>query len=45
VQNLGTGAVDVTPGVYFDLLARQTSSSTSNVAANELTWYAIKVVE
>jgi hypothetical protein len=27
-RNLGTGTVDVTPGDYFDVLARQTSAST-----------------
>jgi hypothetical protein len=45
VQNIGTAVVDVTPGDYFELIARQTSGSTKDVAANELTWFAIDVVE
>jgi hypothetical protein len=38
-------AVDVSPGDYFEPIARQTSGSTENVAANQLTWSAIEVVE
>jgi hypothetical protein len=45
VQSIGTGVVDVTPGDYFELIARQTSASTKNVTADELTWFAIEVVE
>jgi hypothetical protein len=37
--------VAVTPGDYFELVARQTSGSTKNVAADELTWFAMEVVE
>ena len=44
VQSIGTGVVNVTPGGYFELVARQTSASTKNVAADELTWFAIEVV-
>jgi hypothetical protein len=45
VQSIGTGVVNVTLGDYFELIARQTSGSTKNVAANELTWFAVEVVE
>jgi hypothetical protein len=45
VQSIGSAVVDVTPGDYFQLIARQTSGSTENVAADELTWFAIEVVE
>ena len=45
VQSIGTGVVDVTPGDYFEFIARQSSSSTKNVAADELTWFALEVVE
>ena len=45
VQSIGSAVVDVTPGHYFELIARQTSGSTKNVAADELTWLAIEVVE
>ena len=45
VQSIGSAVVDVTPGDYFELLARQTSASPKNVAADELTWFAIEVVE
>jgi hypothetical protein len=44
VQSIGSAVVDVTPGDYFELVARQTSPSTKNVAADELTWFAIEVV-
>jgi hypothetical protein len=44
VQSIGSTVVDVTPGNYFEL-ARQTSGSTKYVAADELTWFAIEVVE
>ena len=45
VQGIGSAVVEVTPGDYFELIARQTSASTKNVAADELTWFAIEVVE
>jgi len=45
VQSIGSAVVDVTPGDYFELVARQTSASPKNVAADELTWFAIEVVE
>jgi hypothetical protein len=45
IQNIGTGVVNPIPGDYFELIVRQTSGSTRNVAANELTWFAIEVVE
>jgi hypothetical protein len=45
VQSIGSAVVDVTPGDHFELIARQTSGSTKNVAADELTWFAIEVVE
>jgi hypothetical protein len=44
VQSIGTGVVDVQPGDHFEPIARQTSGSTKNVAADELTWSAIEVV-
>jgi hypothetical protein len=37
--------VNVTPGDYFELIARQISGGTKNVAADEFTWFAIKVLE
>jgi hypothetical protein len=37
VQSIGTAVVDVTPGDYFELIARQTSGSTKNVVDDELT--------
>jgi hypothetical protein len=45
VQSLGSAVVDVTAGEYFELIARQSSGATKNVAADELTWFAIEVVE
>ena len=45
VQSIGTGVVNIAPGDCFELIARQTSGSTKNVAADELTWFAIEVVE
>jgi hypothetical protein len=45
VRSIGTSVVNVTLGDYLELIARQTSSSTMNVAADELTWFAIEVVE
>jgi hypothetical protein len=45
VQSIGSAVVNVTPGDYFELIARQTSGSTKNVAADELTWFAIEVLE
>ena len=44
-QSIGTGVVNVTASDYFELIARQTSASTKNVAADELTWFALEVVE
>ena len=44
-RGIGTGVVNVTLGDYFELIARQTSGSTKNVAADELSWFAIEVVE
>jgi len=38
VQGIGSAVVDVAPGDYFELIARQTSASTKNVAADELTY-------
>jgi hypothetical protein len=45
VQSTGTGVFNVMPGDYFELIPRHTSGSTENVAAGELTWFAIEVVE
>lgn len=45
MQGIGSAVVDVTPRDHFELIARQTSASTKNVAADELTWFAIEVVE
>ena len=45
VQSIGSAVIDVAGGDYFELIARQTSGSTKDVAANELTWFAIEVVE
>jgi hypothetical protein len=45
IQSIGSAVVQVTPGDYFELIVRQTSGSTKNVAADELTWFAIEVVE
>ena len=45
VEGIGSAVVDVTPGDYFELIALQTSASTKNVTADELTWFAIEVVE
>ena len=45
VQSIGSAVVDVTLGDYFELIARQTSGTSKNVAADELTWFAIEVVE
>jgi hypothetical protein len=36
---------DVTPGDSCELIARQTSASTKNLAADEITWFAIEVLE
>jgi hypothetical protein len=35
-------ARDLTPGDYFEIIVRQTSGSTKNVAADELTWFAVE---
>jgi hypothetical protein len=40
VQSVGSAVVDVIAGDYFELIARQTSASTKNIAAHELTWAA-----
>jgi hypothetical protein len=45
MQSIGTGVVDVQPSDYFELIARQPSGSTENVAADEPTRFAIEVVE
>jgi hypothetical protein len=45
VQSIGCAVVDVTPSDYFELVARQTSGATKSAAADELTWFAIEVVE
>ena len=45
MQSIGTAVVNVTPGDYFELIARQTSGATKDVAANEFTWFAIEVVQ
>ena len=45
IQSIGSAVVQVTPGDYFELIVRQTSGSTKNVAADELTWFAIEMVE
>jgi hypothetical protein len=45
VQSIGGAIVDVTPGDYVELVARQTYGSAKNVAADELTWLAIEVVD
>ena len=45
VQSIDSAVVDVTPGDYSELIARQTSGSTKNVAADELTWLVIELVE
>jgi hypothetical protein len=44
-QSIGTGVVNVTASDYFELIARQTSGAAKNVAADEVTWFAIEVVE
>jgi hypothetical protein len=36
---------DVTPGDSCELIARQTSASTKNLAADELTCFALEVLE
>jgi hypothetical protein len=43
LQSIGRAVIDVTPGDCFQL--PPTSGSTKNVAADELTWLAIEVVE
>jgi hypothetical protein len=45
VQSIGCAVVDVAPSDHFELIARQTSGSTKNVAADEFSWFAIEVVE
>jgi hypothetical protein len=45
VQGIGTALVDVQPGDYFGLIVRQTSGSTKNTVADEITWFAIEVVK
>lgn len=37
VQSIRSAVVVVTPGDYFEFIARQTSGSTKNVAGDELT--------
>jgi hypothetical protein len=43
VQSIGGDVVNVMPGDYFELIARQTSGATKDVTADELTWFAIEV--
>lgn len=45
VQGIGSAVVGVIAGDHFDLIARQTSGSTKNLAADEPTWFAIEVVQ
>ncbi len=45
MQSIGSAVIDVAPGDHFELVARQTSGGTKNVAAGELTWFVIEVVE
>jgi hypothetical protein len=45
VQSIGRAVVEVTLGDYVELIARQTSGATKDVAADELTWFAIEVAE
>jgi hypothetical protein len=45
LQSIGRAVIDVTPGDYFELIAPPTFGATKNVAANELTWFALEVVE
>jgi hypothetical protein len=45
VQSIGRAVVDVAPGDCFELIACQTSGSPKNVAADELTCFAIEVVD
>ena len=37
--------INVAPGNYFELIARQTFAPTKNVPADKLTGFAIEVVE
>jgi hypothetical protein len=39
-EAIGSAVIDITPGDRFELIARQTSASTKNIAAHELTWDA-----
>jgi len=41
VQSIGSVVVDVIPGHYFRIIARQTSGATKNVAAGKLTSFAM----
>jgi hypothetical protein len=41
-QGIGSAVIDVMPGDYFGLIARQTSGATKHIAADELTWFAIE---
>ena len=45
VQSIGTSMINVAPGNYFELVARQTFAPTKNVPADKLTGFAIEVVE
>jgi hypothetical protein len=45
VQSIGTAVVDLRPGDYLELIARQTSGAPKTVAADELTWFALEVVD
>jgi len=42
VSGIGSAVVEVAPGDHFKLIARQTFGSTKNVAADELTWFALE---
>jgi hypothetical protein len=45
VQSIGSVVMGISAGDYFELIARQTSGATKDVAADELTWFTIEVVE
>jgi hypothetical protein len=44
-QSIDSAVVAVARDDYFELIAHQTSGAIKNVAADELTWFAIEVVE
>jgi hypothetical protein len=45
VQGVAGAAVDVTPGDYLKLDSRQITGSAADIAAGELTWFAVEVAE